>query len=187
MTRRRLLTRIMLGLAAVVPLVSCQEAGVRPPGIAEAADTADQVLFGLKHNVLQQGIRRSFVEADTAFIYEPTQTAELRNLKVTFYNDEGGISSVLTAREGTYNMQSGAMTARQNVVATASDGRVLRTSILHYDPATQKIRTDAHFTVDKGGDHGEGDGFTSDPDFKNAVISRPRGAEGAPQLLPGQN
>jgi hypothetical protein len=52
---------------------------------------------------------------------------------------------------------------------------------------SKKISSDQHFTFDRGGDHLEGEGFTSDVDFKNVVVTRPRGAEGGgPQMLPGQ-
>jgi hypothetical protein len=92
---------------------------------------------------------------------------------------------VLTSKEGTYHWQNGAMTARGDVVGTAPDGRTLRTSELVYDPMGKKIRSDQHFTFDRGGDHLEGEGFLSDPDFKNVVVTHPRGAEGGgPQLLP---
>jgi LPS export ABC transporter protein LptC len=167
--------------------LACRDEGVRPPTSNQAADTANQILFNLQHYVTELGIRRSLVEADTAYMYDPSQTAELKVLKVTFYDVNGAISSVLTSKEGTYHWQNGAMTARGDVVGTAPDGRTLRTSELVYDPMGKKIRSDQHFTFDRGGDHLEGEGFLSDPDFKNVVVTHPRGAEGGgPQLLPGQ-
>ena len=168
-------------------LAACQEKGVTPPVTQTAADSADQILFGLFHHVTEQGLKRSLVEADTAYLYDATQTAELKKVKVTFYDENGGINSILTANEGTYFQQNGAMTARGNVVGTSPDGRTLRTSELRYDPNTKKVSTDKSFTFDRGGDHLEGDGFTSDVDFRNIVVDRPRGTEGVgPQLLPGQ-
>ncbi|HEV8123346.1 MAG TPA: LPS export ABC transporter periplasmic protein LptC [Gemmatimonadales bacterium] len=166
--------------------LACRDEGVRPPTSNQAADTANQILFNLQHYVTELGIRRSLVEADTAYMYDPSQTAELKVLKVTFYDVNGAISSVLTSKEGTYHWQNGAMTARGDVVGTAPDGRTLRTSVLVYDPMGKKITSDQHFTFDRGSDHLEGDGFTSDPDFKNVLVTRPHGVQGGPQLLPGQ-
>ncbi|MEP7325382.1 MAG: LPS export ABC transporter periplasmic protein LptC [Gemmatimonadota bacterium] len=167
--------------------LACRDEGVRPPTSSQAADTANQILFNLQHYVTELGVRRSLVEADTAYMYDPSQTAELRVLKVTFYDNNGSESSELTSKEGTYHWQNGAMTARGNVVGTAPDGRTLRTSVLVYEPISKKISSDQHFTFDRGGDHLEGEGFTSDTDFRNIVVTRPRGAEGGgPQLLPGQ-
>jgi LPS export ABC transporter protein LptC len=181
------LRNLWIALTASAALVACRDEGVRPPTSNQAADTANQILFNLRHYVTELGVRRSLVEADTAYMYDPTQTADLNVLKVTFYDINGAISSELTSKEGTYHWQNGAMTARGDVVGTAPDGRTLRTSVLNYDPISKKITSDQHFTFDRpGGDHLEGDGFTSDVDFRNVVITRPRGVEGAPQMLPGQ-
>ena len=186
MKARSLLTALT-AWSVLTAAVACRDEGVRPPTSGQAADTANQILFQLAHYVTELGVRRSLVEADTAYMYDPTQTAELKVLKVTFYDANGAVSSVLTAKDGTYHWQSGAMTARGNVVGTAPDGRTLRTSILRYDPITKKVASDQHFTFDRSGDHLEGDGFTSDVDFRNVVVTRPRGVEGGgPQMLPGQ-
>jgi LPS export ABC transporter protein LptC len=186
MTRRAVLTALS-ALSALTASLACRDEGVRPPTSNQAADTANQILFNLQHYVTELGVRRSLVEADTAYMYDPSQTAELKILKVTFYDMNGSVSSVLTSKEGTYHWQNGAMTARGDVVGTAPDGRTLRTSVLVYDPITKKISSDRHFTFDRGGDHLEGEGFSSDTDFRNVVVNRPRGAEGGgPQLLPGQ-
>ncbi|MEO8294755.1 MAG: LPS export ABC transporter periplasmic protein LptC [Gemmatimonadota bacterium] len=175
---------LIVGLFAM--LAACQDKGVTPPVTQTAADSADQILFELSHYVTELGIKRSLVEADTAYMFDATQSSELKKVKVTFYDDNGGVKSTLTANEGTYFQQTGGMTARGNVVGTSPDGRTLRTSELKYDPVAKKISTDKPFTFDRNGDHLEGDGFTSDVDFQNVVVTRPRGVEGGSRLLPGQ-
>ncbi len=178
-------------LAAVaVAAPGCQEKGVTPPVTQTAADSADQILFGLMHYVTEDGVKRSLVEADTAYLFDQTQTAELKKVKVTFYTENGAVSSVLTANEGTYFQQAGGMTARGNVVGTSPDGRTLRTSELRYDANSKKVSTDKAFTFLRNGNQLQGDGFTSDVDFSSIVVDRPRGLEsgrgGASGLLPGQ-
>lgn len=179
------------GMLVATPWLSaCQDNGVKPPVTQTAADSADQILFGLMHYVTEEGIKRSLVEADTAYLYDATQSAELKKVKVTFYDETGAVSSVLTANEGTYFQQSGGMTARGNVVGTSPDGRTLRTSELKYEPNSKKVSTDKAFTFMRNGNQLEGDGFVSDVDFTNIVVNRPRGLEGgsggASGLLPGQ-
>ena len=177
-------------LIALLLSGACQNKGVTPPVTQTAADSADQILFGLMHYVTEEGIKRSLVEADTAYLYDATQTAELKKVKVTFYDEKGAVSSVLTANEGTYFQQSGGMTARGNVIGTSPDGRTLRTSELKYEPNSKKVSTDKAFTFMRNGNLLEGDGFVSDVDFTNIVVNRPRGLEGgaggASGLLPGQ-
>jgi LPS export ABC transporter protein LptC len=184
------LVTALTALTASTALIACQEKGVTPPVTQTAADSADQILFGLMHYVTEEGVKRSLVEADTAYLYDATQTAELKKVKVTFYNERGAVSSVLTANEGTYFQQSGGMTARGNVVGTSPDGRTLRTSELRYEPNSKKVSTEKTFTFMRNGNLLEGDGFVSDVDFTNIVVERPRGVEGraggAGGLLPGQ-
>ena len=69
--------RLSALLAWLVMVVACQDKGVTPPVTQTAADSADQILFGLMHYVTEEGIKRSLVEADTAYLYDATQTAEL--------------------------------------------------------------------------------------------------------------
>ena len=81
----------------------------------QATDSADQVLEGFSHYVTNEGVRRSRVEADTAFFYEPTQVTELHKVKVVFFDIKGAEGSTLTAQRGTYRWQDGSMEATGNV------------------------------------------------------------------------
>jgi LPS export ABC transporter protein LptC len=144
------------------------------------------VLEGFSHYVTTDGVRRSRVEADTAFYYDPTQITELRNVKVVFFDIKGTEGSTLTAQRGTYRWQDGSMEATGDVRVVSPDGRRLTTQSLRYDNATNTIMTDKQFSFDRGGEHLEGKSFRSDPDFKNVVTDRPRGVSGEGLLLPGQ-
>lgn len=159
---------------------------MRPTATLQAADSADQVLEGFSHYVTNQGVRRSRVEADTAYFYENTQVTELKDIKVTFYDLKGEEGSTLTARRGTYRWQDGSMEANDDVVVVSPDGRRLTTETLRYDNASNTISTDKRFSFDRGTEHLEGNSFRSDPDFRNVVTDRPRGVAGDGLLLPGQ-
>jgi LPS export ABC transporter protein LptC len=169
-----------------VAIAACEETGARPTTTVQAPDSADQVLEGFSHFVTNQGVRRTRVEADTAYFYESTQITDLRNVKVTFYDLKGEEGSTLTAKRGTYRWQDGSMQANDNVIVVSPDGRRLATQSLQYDNASNQISTDKHFTFDKGTEHLEGNSFRSDPDFKNVVTDKPRGVAGDGMLLPGQ-
>jgi LPS export ABC transporter protein LptC len=176
----------LLSVLAVLSALSCEDTGVKPTTTVQATDSADQVLEGFSHYVTNEGIRRSRVEADTAFYYEPTQVTDLRHIKVVFFDVKGEEGSTLTAQRGTYRWQDGSMEASGNVLVVTPDGRRLTTETLKYDNATNQIMTDKHFSFDRGTEHLEGNSFRSDPDFKNVVTDRPRGVSGEGLLLPGQ-
>jgi LPS export ABC transporter protein LptC len=167
-------------------LGGCEESGAKPTTTLQATDSADQVLEGFSHYVTTEGVRRSRVEADTAYFYESSQTTDLRRIKVIFYDLKGVEGSTLTGLRGTYHWQNGSMEANGHVVVVTPDGRRLQTERLRYDDATNTISTDQHFTFDRGTEHLEGNSFKSDPDFKNVVTDRPRGVAGDGVLLPGQ-
>ena len=171
---------------ALVITAGCESTGARPTTTVQASDSADQVLEGFSHYVTNQGVRRSRVEADTAYFYEDTQITELRKVRVTFYDIKGAESSTLTSRTGTYRWQDGAMQADGNVVVVSPDGRRLATQTLKYDNATNTISTDKPFTFDDSTQHLKGNSFRSDPDFRNVVTDQPSGVAGKGILLPGQ-
>jgi LPS export ABC transporter protein LptC len=178
--------RGLLVLAAVAALAACEDTGAKPTTTVQAVDSADQVLEGFSHYVTREGIRRSQVQADTAFFYEATQVTQLKRIKVIFYDLKGEESSTLTARTGTYRWQDGSMEAQGNVVVLSPDGRRLQTETLRYDNGSNTISTNVHFTFDRGTEHLEGNSFRSDPDFRNVVTDKPRGVAGDGMLLPGQ-
>ncbi|MFZ5625437.1 MAG: LPS export ABC transporter periplasmic protein LptC [Gemmatimonadota bacterium] len=178
--------RWLLLVAAAAAAAACQAPGATPRTVLQQADSADQVLERMQHYVMRGGIKQSVVEADTAWFYEPTQTYELKNVRVTFFGPDGGLRSTLTAREGTYRWQQGTMEARKDVVVVSTDGKTLKSEVLRYDQNANQISTDTTFVYDGPGEHLEGTSFRADPDFKNVVSTRPRGKKRDAFLLPGQ-
>lgn len=180
--------RLWLALAAAgasgAP-AGCSGGGARPTTTMQEADTADQVLEGFSHYVTSDGVRRSRVEADTAYFFEASQLALLRRVRVTFYDPKGAEASRLTADRATYRWQDGSMEAEGHVVVTTQDRR-LASETLRFDPKENRISTDRPFRFQRGDEFIEGTGFRSDPDFKNIVTDRPRGVAGKGVLLPGQ-
>ena len=76
------------------------ETGIKPTAMIAAPDSADQVLLSMSHNITDAGIQRAQVKADTAYLYSPSQTAELRNVTVTFYDVHGAPTSTLMSQSG---------------------------------------------------------------------------------------
>ena len=177
-------------LAVIALLPACKDDAVRPTMSVTAADSADQVLSGMEHLITSDGVRRTRVVADTAYLYEATQVARLKVVTSTFYTTNGNETSTITADSGNYQMRDGSMSAWGHVLAVTPDGRKLRSAELRYDARTQKISSDKAFIYDKDDQHLEGNGFISDTDFRNVVTRQPHGGQkgGAPTggLLPGQ-
>ena len=173
MRRERLGPAVSIAYAAVVLACSGVEG---PPTTVFEADSADRIAFGVGHNVTSNGMLRVRIEADTTYFYDASQTAKLRQLTVIFFSAEGIETSRITADWGNYELQTGNMVARTNVVGTTPDGRRLTTSELTYDRLGNRLKTDAEFVFDSSDEHLEGSGFTADPDFRNVRATDIRGA-----------
>jgi LPS export ABC transporter protein LptC len=162
----------------VLVLVGCRN-GTRVTATQAVLDSADQVLIGMTHYVTEAGVQRARVRADTAYFFSGTQKAELRSVHVTFYDVLGRPTSTLTAREGTQYWRSGDMQARGNVVVVRDkDGGTMRTEVMDYNQGRNEVTSDKPFVFDAPDRHVEGEGFTSDPEFKNITAKRPRGSGG---------
>lgn len=186
--------RIAAMTAGVLSVLACGETDtVRPTNTLTAADSADQILVGMEHLITTAGVRRTRVLADTAYVYEASQLLRLKVVKVTFLNESGLETSTVVSDSGLYHTRDGSMSAFGNVFASTPDGRRLRSEELVYDARTEEISSSLPYTYDRGDQHYEGNGFTSDPDFRNVKTRQLRGgATGADSaksggfLLPGQ-
>lgn len=163
----------LTALVVLTGAVGCERTA-GPPTTVAGADSADQVLFGLSHNMTLDGVLRVRLEADTAFFYDATQTAELYGVKVEFLSPEGKLTTTLTSVEGTYFWRTGDMEARGSVVAVTPDGKELKTEMLNYSRGQHEISGPQAFVFDAPDRHLEGDGFTADPEFENVEATGAR-------------
>ncbi|MDQ4080020.1 MAG: LPS export ABC transporter periplasmic protein LptC [Gemmatimonadota bacterium] len=159
-----------------LPLVAapgCSE-GTAPPPISRSplADSADQLMFGIETLLTDRGVLNARLEADTAFFFDENTRIELRGVHLTFYTRTGERNSVLTSREGTYNMRQSKMEARGNVVVVSEDGRRLTSEQLRYDQTRNEISSDSAFVLTEPDRRIEGIGFTSDPNMNNVRVHR---------------
>lgn len=167
---RRSLAVLALSLPA---MVACGE-GTAPPPISRSplADSADQLMFGINTLLTDRGVRNVELQADTAFFFDENTRIELRGVTLTFYTRTGEKNSVLTSREGTYNMRQSRMEARGNVVVVSEDGRRLTSEQLRYDQIRNEISSDSAFVLTEPERRLEGIGFTSDPNMNNVRVHR---------------
>ena len=177
-TSTPLLSTCFLLTLFVLTSFACSN-GAKPTATITAADTADQVLIDMTHYVTNDGVVRARVRADTAFFYQNTQAVEMRNVHITFYDTDGHETSTMSAHQGTYHWASGDMEGRGNVVVVgAGDGRTLKSEVMRYKQATNQVSSDQPFVFDGPGRHIQGQGFTSDPEFRNVSALKPTGTGG---------
>lgn len=180
---RRLVAFLLLG---VVAAAACGGDETRPGNAVAEADSADQTMFGFMTFGIQNGIRRSRIEADTMYLFEARQASILRRARVAFFDERGVQTSSLTADRMEYNWQENSMRAEGNVVFNGPEGRQLTSSVLLYNPSRNTVSSDQPFVLTRGSERVEGSGFRADADFQNFVAHRPRAIAGDSLVLPGQ-
>jgi len=150
---------------------ACADTGATPPVAAHATrDTADQTLFGVRLVMADHGVQRALMQADTGFTYEDNTRFELRVVRSTFFTETGLKDATLTSRQGTYNVRSGNMEARENVVVISEDGRRLETPQLRFDPGRNEISGDSAFVLTRPEDELSGIGFVTNPGLTRIFV-----------------
>ena len=184
----------LLLTAATLSVAACGQEEVQedPAGPDFREIEADQVMVGVEHYMTREGVRRAHLRADTVYLSGEGSSAHLRHYTVDFFNARGGLQSVLTAEDGTYDMRTGDMRAAEDVVVVDSDeSQRLETQRLHYDATTEKLQSDVEFTLVEGRDTIRGTGFVTDPGLDSltvrppAMVSPPEERAGAPDTAGG--
>ena len=181
----RLAAVALLATAAV--LAACTDG--QPPPVAttaSGADSADQVLFGVRSALTGGVVRRGELFSDTVFMFDQSTRMELVGVRANFFTDAGALDGTLTSREGTYNTRTGIMEARGNVVVQTQDGRRLESPELRFLVNQNEIRSDSSFVLTRPGDRLTGVGFVSDPNLQNVQVFRATGATGGSVTIPGR-
>ncbi len=168
---------LTIGIVAVAVTTACSSKK-QPPVATHSplADSADQVMFGARFKLTDQGLQRAQLEADTAYFFDDNTRIELENVHTTFFTVTGAKDAVLTSRFGTTNTRTNNMIARKNVVVVSEDGRRLTTPELIYSQQKNEISSDSAFVMTEPNRRLEGIGFRSDPNMKNIQILK--GASG---------
>jgi LPS export ABC transporter protein LptC len=177
-----------LRLSVVASLfAACSPAGVRPATESVVADSADQVMYRMSTKITNEGVLRSHVEADTAFMYQRSQTMDLRHFTAQLLDEKGNLKSTLTADRGLYITYSNKLDARGHVVVTTVDGQKIQSEHLIYDKQANQVTIDTAFVYDSKKGQLTGNCMKSDIDFTNVDVCQPKGRQkGKGFLLPGQ-
>jgi LPS export ABC transporter protein LptC len=112
------------------------------------------------------------LRADYAFRAPRNPDIELRKVHVTFYDELGAVSSVLTSREGIVNEQRENLTARQDVMVISVAGDTLTTEELHFDKEQDLIHGPEFVRLAQPDRVLTGIGFRSNPDLSDYEVEK---------------
>lgn len=156
----------------ILSLSGCGKKGSENSKITGKKSTAEQAIENFTLTRTSQGEKEWELEADRAEIYKKEEKTIVQVLKIKFY-DQGKITSILTAREGVLDSQSGDMEVRGDVVVTSEEeGTTLKTESLRWDANRKKIVTDDLVRQERANTITTGQGLESDPDLEKVIIKK---------------
>ncbi len=160
-------------LAALAALAACKSE--KAPTVVDASalpDSAEQVMFRLRHQLTSGGVRRANLVSDTAFFYDDGNRIEMRRVRLVFFSATGDSSSVLTARNGRYDVRLQRVEGRGDVVVTTTEGKRLTSPQLVYDRVLNQITSDTSFVFTEPGRTLTGIGLRTDPKLTTVQVLR---------------
>ena len=156
-------------LAASSALAACGAPAPSGPVAADADPT--QRTYGMNLKLTENGVLKADVYGDTAFQRPHTEVTEIRNVHLTFYDQQGAKPGTLTSKTGEYDARTGIMVARGSVVLVThnekGEKRTIRSEELHYDQRGDRVWSERETQVEENGETLVSDGFTSDTRFTN--------------------
>ena len=172
---------MLAGAALAFATAGCREGANLPPVSGHSpAVSAEQFLVGMETRLVQAGVLRADVEADTAFLFDNSRRIEMYVVHVVFYTSTGVNDGVMTAHRTTYDTRVDSLQAFGNVKVVSVEGRVLTTPYLRYNKMLNEISSDSAFTLTEADRTVTGIGFKSDPGMINITVKKNvRGAFGA--------
>ncbi len=173
MTRAPSSAAAAAALATLAALAACKSD--KAPTVVDASalpDSAEQVMFRLRHQLTSGGVRRANLVADTAFFYDDGNRIEMRRVRLVFFSATGDSSSVLTARNGRYDVRLQRVEGRGDVVVTTTEGKRLTSPQLVYDRVLNQITSDTSFVFTEPGRTLTGIGLRTDPKLTTVQVLR---------------
>ena len=179
---------LLASAAAFALATACTNSRKSPPVSSRSAlaDSANQVMYGARFNLTDQGVMHAQLVADTAYFFDDNTRVELFHVNTTFFTSVGVKNAVLTSRRGTYHTGTGVMLARGDVVVNSEDGRRLRSEELKYDQAHNEISSDSAFILTGPDRSLQGIGFRSDPNLQNVHVLKTVSGTAGTITIPNQ-
>ena len=165
-------------VTAIGVLAGCEQPLNTPVAANDVQEMqADNVIFGMLSYLTATGVREGRVQADTAYMFADSSVAQLRQMQIVFYDEDGSETATVTGTRGRWSQLSDEMVARGDVVLFVhADSTTIESQEIHYDPSIDRIWSDST-TVQtlKDGTVTSGSSFESDISFENILIRDIRG------------
>ncbi|MFP4089504.1 MAG: LPS export ABC transporter periplasmic protein LptC [Cyclobacteriaceae bacterium] len=160
----------------LVFLLACTEDGQSPDAFKEyegpIMEASDVELFYSDSAIVRI---RLTAERQLEFLSGNREFPE--GIFIEFFDKQSVKSSSIKADHGFFDKRENKYTATGNVIVrNFTSGEKLETEVLHWEPNKNEIYTDRYVEITSGDEVLMGEGLTSDEEFVNYRILRPKGA-----------
>ena len=132
----------LAGLAAA-GCVDVKGSLVVPAGTA--ADSAEQVMYGVRAPITQSGVRRGELVADSMYVFENQTRFDFFHGHVDFFMANGAPNGRMRGDRGRYSLQTEVLEGWGNVVVATTNGNSLSSPHIVYDQRQDRITSDTNF------------------------------------------
>lgn len=167
---------LLLLLAAIV--LSCTNDLNKIKKISYDPNSPDEVSQKLNIYYVDSGYAKLNIFALHAETYSKQNLTKLKDsIQVDFFDDNGTITTTLTARYGEVDNKSGKIFVKDSVkLVNHADKRIMYTTILYWNQADSTIYTDQDVKLVSPKGVGYGTSLRAKQDFTTYKITDPRGA-----------
>jgi LPS export ABC transporter protein LptC len=178
---------VLIALGALIVVAACQAKGTAPPVTRgrTMADSAEQVMLNVRMLLVDRGVQRGEMFADTAYVFDDNTRFLFRKVRTTFNTTTGTKNGVMSADRGEYRVREQILEGWGNVVIVTTEGKRLSSPHLKYSQGLNQVSSDTNFTLVEPGRNVSGIGFEADPQLTRVKILRGMGAKGS-FVLPGK-
>lgn len=137
----------------------------------------DQVVVEFRLDESTSGQRLYTLVADEAVVFDAEGRIDVRQPRITFYNERGDVHSILSARAGAIFTKTEDLVAWGEVVVRTADSTVLITDSLAWSNRHRVVRTDAPVVIETTRGRVMGQGLIADAGLtKIEFLSEVRGS-----------
>jgi LPS export ABC transporter protein LptC len=161
-------------VAASFVVLSCSEGRgtAVKPGAMSAADSADQVFYGVQAPFEVNGVKRGTLFADTLYVMTDMARYDFTVGHVDFNTETGAPNGTMKADRGRYDQRNQTLEGWGHVVIKMVDGRELKSPHIVYNQRTDQISSDTTFEATDEGKVSTGIGFHTDSKFAKRSCDR---------------
>ncbi|MBU8934380.1 MAG: LPS export ABC transporter periplasmic protein LptC [candidate division Zixibacteria bacterium] len=159
-------------LLLLVVLIGCSNESPSN-GNTSAVDTTgrpDSEVSGARINLYDGGRVTTEIVAEKITQFEAQDSTMAYNLDIQSYDSLGQLNSVITGDSALIREQTGLFVIYGHVVVATADSTQLETELLHWNPKTDRIYTDAFVRIIRPDAIARGWGFEADQRIKSYKI-----------------